>query len=64
MGLLEAPKGGDTKQLGAGVPTKGSKDDDISSASTAHLGGLTAEDLKELEDLDLSELDTKEAKKA
>jgi phage shock protein A len=64
MGLLEAPKGGEAKQLGAGA-SKGSKGDvdDISSASTAHLGGLTAEDLKELEDLDLSELD-KEAKKA
>jgi len=63
MGLLEAPKGGEAKQLGAGVPTKGAKDEDISSASTAHLGGLTAEDLKELEDLDLSELD-KDSKKA
>ena len=64
MGLLEAPK--ESKQLGAGAGgSKGSssKDDDISSASTAHIGGLTAEDLKELEDLDLSELD-KEAKKA
>ncbi len=45
----------------------GSKGDgdkaDISSG--ASLGGLTAEDLKELEDLDLSELDgSKEAKKA
>ena len=36
---------------------------DISSG--ASMGGLTAEDLKELEDLDLSELDgSKEAKKA
>lgn len=63
MGLLEAPK--ESKQLGAGAGGSkgGSKDDDISSASTAHIGGLTAEDLKELEDLDLSELD-KEAKKA
>jgi phage shock protein A len=61
MGLLEAPKGGEAKQLGAGA--KGSKDDDLGAASTAHMGGLTAEDLKELEDLDLSELD-KEAKKA
>jgi phage shock protein A len=63
MGLLEAPKN-EAKQLGAGAtPTKGGKDEDISSASTAHLGGLTPEDLKELEDLDLSELD-KDAKKA
>ena len=65
MGLIEGPKGGEAKQLGAGTtPTKGSKggDDDISSASTAHLGGLTAEDLKELEDLDLSELDKESPK--
>jgi phage shock protein A len=73
MGMLEAPKS-EAKQLGAGAaPAKGaSKDEDIGAASTAHLGGLTAEDLKELEDLDLSELDgdkdkdkgAKEAKKA
>jgi len=62
MGLLEAPKG-DNKQLGAGVV--GAKGDDKSDISSgASLGGLTAEDLKELEDLDLSELDGKEAKKA
>jgi phage shock protein A len=62
MGLLEAPKG-DNKQLGAGaVSAKGDDKSDISSG--ASLGGLTAEDLKELEDLDLSELDGKEAKKA
>ncbi len=62
MGLLEAPKG-DNKQLGAGaVGAKGDDKSDISSG--ASLGGLTAEDLKELEDLDLSELDGKEAKKA
>jgi phage shock protein A len=57
MGLLEAPKGDSAKQLGAGVGGKGAKDEDIGAASTAHMGGLTAEDLKELEDLDLSELD-------
>ncbi len=65
MGLLAAPKDGDAKQLGAGIP---GKDDKASSAdiggSGASMGGLTAQDLKELEDLDLSELDTKEAKKA
>jgi phage shock protein A len=66
MGLLEAPKGGEAKQLGAGAKGDAKADkDDIGAASTAHLGGLTAEDLKELEDLDLSELDgSKEAKKA
>lgn len=62
MGLLEAPKG-ETKQLNAGSAPAKSDKDDIGAASTAHLGGLTPEDLKELEDLDLSELD-KEAKKA
>jgi phage shock protein A len=59
MGMLEAPKGDSAKQLGAG------KDDgksDAKSSSVADAGGsgsLTAEDLKELEDLDLSELDKK-----
>src|SRR5687767_10661859 len=49
MGLLEAPKGGDTKQLGSGgTTTKGSDKDDIGTANTAHISGLTAEDLKEL----------------
>ena len=66
MGLLEAPKGDSSKQLGAGVAgaAKDEKRADAGSASTgANLGnGLTAEDLKELEDLDLSELDP--AKKA
>ncbi|MGE3454267.1 MAG: PspA/IM30 family protein [Kofleriaceae bacterium] len=61
MGLLEAPKGGDAKQLGAGVP---SKDDKSAEVSAGSMGGLTPEDLKELEDLDLSELEGKEAKKA
>ena len=60
MGLLEAPKES-TKQLGAGSSKGAANDkDDLSSSS---LGGLTPEDLKELEDLDLSELD-KDAKKA
>ncbi|MBA3540564.1 MAG: PspA/IM30 family protein [Deltaproteobacteria bacterium] len=67
MGLLAAPSGGDTKQLNSGVG--GSKDDrSTSSDGGASMGGLSAEDLKELEDLDLSELETKldakEAKKA
>jgi len=66
MGMLEAPKGESAKQLGAGL-----KDDKAgdgggsgSTAPAASIGSLTAEDLKELEDLDLSEIDTKEAKKA
>jgi phage shock protein A len=65
MGMLEAPKGDSAKQLGAGVA--GPKDDkhaDVSTAPSSLGGSLTAEDLKELEDLDLSELDSKEAKKA
>ncbi|HEY4239712.1 MAG TPA: PspA/IM30 family protein, partial [Kofleriaceae bacterium] len=67
MGLLDAPKGESSKQLGSGG-TAAPKDDkhaDASGPSAAPtMGSLTAEDLKELEDLDLSELDTKEAKKA
>jgi phage shock protein A len=64
MGMLEAPKGESAKQLGAGAAA--AKDDKHTDAATpaAGLGGLTPEDLKELEDLDLSELDGKEAKKA
>ena len=68
MGMLEAPKGDSAKQLGAGVGAGvgAAKDDHAASASaapSANLGSLTAEDLKELEDLDLSEL-SKEEKKA
>ncbi|HEX3481488.1 MAG TPA: PspA/IM30 family protein [Kofleriaceae bacterium] len=64
MGMLEAPKGESAKQLGAGAAA--AKDDKHTDAATpaAGIGSLTAEDLKELEDLDLSELDGKEAKKA
>ena len=66
MGMLEAPKGESAKQLGAGATA--SKDDKGGSeggaSAAAGLGSLTPEDLKELEDLDLSELDAKEAKKA
>ncbi len=60
MGMLEAPKGESAKQLGSGPKAdKKSKDDseDLGAAATASIGGLTAEDLKELEDLDLSELE-------
>ena len=64
MGVLEAPKGDGAKQLAAGAASaKDDKSPDI-GATVPHVSGLTAEDLKELEDLDLSELDTKEAKKA
>jgi phage shock protein A len=61
MGLLEAPKGDSAKQLGAGVGH--SKEDKSAPVDISGMGGLTAEDLKELEDLDLAELD-KESKKA
>jgi len=67
MGMLEAPKGDSAKQLAAGLggAAKDDKRADASPGASAGLGSsLTAEDLKELEDLDLSELDPKEAKKA
>jgi hypothetical protein len=57
MGLLEAPKGETAKQLGAGAAT--GKDDGKGDKAADTGSGLTAEDLKELEDLDLSELDKK-----
>jgi phage shock protein A len=57
MGLLEAPKGETAKQLGAGAAT--AKDDGKADKPADTGSGLTAEDLKELEDLDLSELDKK-----
>lgn len=59
MGLLEAPSGDSAKQLGAGKtddvakPAKAGTKDQSGSVGTS----LTAEDLKELEDLDLSELE-------
>ena len=63
MGMLEAPKGDAAKQLNAGAPAAKEPKEDLSAAA-AHMGsGLSAEDLKELEDLDLSELD-KDSKKA
>jgi phage shock protein A len=61
MGLLEAPKGGEAKQLGAGdhaASTKAGANATEDKHEPAGLGSsLTAEDLKELEDLDLSELE-------
>ena len=54
MGLLEAPKDS-AKQLSAGVAKEDGKGDGKPVAETST--GLTPEDLKELEDLDLSELD-------
>jgi len=63
MGLLAAPKDGDTKQLNAGDAAKPDKSGPVGASDLGSLGGLTAEDLKELEDLDLSELDKDAAKK-
>src|SRR4051812_49057973 len=63
MGLIEAPK--DAKQLGAGV---GGGKEDGNHAKKDQSGpvgpSLTAEDLKELEDLDLSEIEKDASKKA
>ncbi len=65
MGVLEAPKSESAKQLNAGPKGDGKKTKDSDDVPAgASMGSLTAEDLKELEDLDLSELDGKEAKKA
>lgn len=59
MGLLEGPKGDAAKQLGAGAATKEDGKGETKSAAADAGAGLTPEDLKELEDLDLSELDKK-----
>jgi phage shock protein A len=61
MGLLAAPKEDGAKQLGAGIGH--AKEDKSAPVDVSGMSGLTAEDLKELEDLDLAELD-KESKKA
>jgi phage shock protein A len=63
MGMLEAPKAASAPQLEAGaVQGQGKKkggEDDAKDIPTSSVTGLTAEDLKELEDLDLSELEAK-----
>ena len=59
MGMLEAPKSAAAPQLKAG--DAGVKESPGVS-ETLSASGLTAEDLKELADLDLSEFDTKDAK--
>jgi phage shock protein A len=60
MGLLEAPKGGAAPQLKAGD----GKAETPGVQETLSASGLTAEDLKELQDLDLSEFDTSSSKDA
>ena len=59
MGLLEAPKGDSAKQLSAGAAGKddGNHKHEAKDQSGPVGPSLTPEDLKELEDLDLSELD-------
>jgi len=61
MGMLEAPKDANARQLEAGA--KGEKADGgkpaAEPASSSVGASLTAEDMKELEDLDLSELEAK-----
>ena len=62
MGLLEAPKGEGAKQLAAGASSKDGVGHDAKDSSGPVGPSLTPEDLKELEDLDLSEVD-KDVKK-
>lgn len=58
MGMLEAPKS-ESKQLGAGAPAAAASSSAarVDSSPVVTPGGLTAEDLKELEDLDLADLE-------
>jgi len=60
MGLLEAPKAAAAPQLKAGD----GKEETAGVSETLSASGLTAEDLKELQDLDLSEFEPKDAKAA
>ncbi len=67
MGLLEAPKGDNAKQLASGGAAGGSaaKGDHKAEDKSGPTGpSLTAEDLKELEDLDLSDVGGSEKKPA
>lgn len=58
MGLLEGPKGGEAKQLAAGkADAKADAKNAGAKESLGEVSGLSAEDLKELEDLDLAELE-------
>jgi phage shock protein A len=67
MGLLEAPKGDNAKQLAAGAAGTASAGGDASHKTEDKSGpvgpSLTAEDLKELEDLDLSDVEKTADKK-
>ena len=61
MGLLEAPKGDSAKQLQAGAAGGATAGADVAHKSEDKSGptgpSLSAEDLKELEDLDLSDVE-------
>jgi len=66
MGLLEAPKGDNAKQLSAGAAGASAGADNSHKAEdkSGPVGpSLTAEDLKELEDLDLSDVEKASDKK-
>jgi hypothetical protein len=63
MGLtLDAPKSAD-KMLKAGAAPTSDDDETPGARETISGNGLTAEDLKELEDLDLSDLEPKASAK-
>jgi phage shock protein A len=57
MGMLEAPKSANAPQLAAGAAAPKSDAKPASGDATPSMGGLTAEDMKELEDLDLADLE-------
>lgn len=58
MGLLEAPKADSNKQLSAGAPAAAAASAPSGKVDMpTSTGGLSAEDLKELEDLDLADLE-------
>jgi phage shock protein A len=58
MGLLEAPKSASAPQLAAGAAApKGEAAAPKGDGASPSIGGLTAEDMKELEDLDLADLE-------
>jgi phage shock protein A len=57
MGMLEAPKSANAPQLAAGAAAPKSDAKPASDAAAPSMGSLTAEDMKELEDLDLADLE-------
>jgi phage shock protein A len=57
MGLLEAPKAANAPQLAAGAAAPKGDAKPAADAAAPSMGSLTAEDMKELEDLDLADLE-------